>query len=125
MSKILVVDDSEAARKEVCDYLEDAGHTTIVAANGSLGLKTFKEEPGIELVISDLNMPVMDGITMSEEISKLPKTKVIPIVMVTTDSDRAMKDRGKKAGVVVWVIKPIKPLVFTDVVGKIIEKFRS
>ena len=123
MGKILVVDDSDSARSEICKYLEEAGHTTVSAGNGSLGLEAYKKETDLDLIVSDINMPVMDGITMSEEIQKVTDRKAPPIIIVTTESDKALKERGKKAGVLVWVIKPINPQNFVNVVGQIIEKF--
>ena len=122
MGKILVVDDSASARSEICKHLEDAGHTTIPAGNGSLGIEAFQQQSGnIQLIISDINMPVMDGITMAEELQKLENRKIPPIIIVTTESDKALKDRGKKAGVLVWVIKPINPTSFLTVVEKILN----
>ncbi len=107
--KILVVDDSVVARRQVVDAIKDSDAQVIEAANGDEGLLRFKSDPQIALVISDVNMPVMDGLEMAAAIRALPVNGQVPIVMVTTESTPDQIDRGKAAGVTGWIVKPFNP----------------
>lgn len=78
------------------------------AVDGKDGLSRLKADPGIRLIISDVNMPNMDGLTMVEKIRGELANKTVNVVMLTTESSQAMKDRGKAAGVKGWIVKPFK-----------------
>jgi two-component system chemotaxis response regulator CheY len=107
MSKILVVDDSSTVRDEVAGFLKKNGLDVDTAVDGKDGLAKLKASPGIKLVISDVNMPNMDGLTMVEKIrGELANT--VNVIMLTTESSPAMKERGKAAGVKGWIVKPFK-----------------
>lgn len=112
MTKVLVVDDSVAARSEVINLLEGNNIEIITAENGKDGLRVFQENEDINLIITDLNMPAMDGITMASEIQKIKDRKKIPIVVVSSDGHKDQKLKGKQVGVVAWVVKPIDPTSF-------------
>ncbi len=112
MKKILVVDDSATLRASVNYTLKEAGFETINAVNGADGLEklnqAMKSGEHIGMIISDINMPVMDGITFIREVKKTP-FKYTPILVLTTESQEEMKIRGKKAGASGWLVKPFKP----------------
>jgi two-component system, chemotaxis family, chemotaxis protein CheY len=106
---ILVVDDSMIARQQVIDATSDLGFELVEAANGAEGLSKFQTTPDVLLVISDLNMPVMDGIEMSAAIRALPTGQTVPIVLVTTESSAGQVERSKAAGITGWLVKPFNP----------------
>ena len=108
MSKILVVDDSSTVRDEVAGFLRKNGLDVETAVDGKDGLSKMKSSPGIKLVISDVNMPNMDGLTMVEKIRGEMANKTVNVIMLTTESSPAMKERGKAAGVKGWIVKPFK-----------------
>lgn len=108
MAKILVVDDSSAVRDEVASFLRGNGLDVATAVDGRDGLARLKADAGIRLVISDVNMPNMDGLTMVEKMRGELANKTVNVVMLTTESSPAMKDRGKAAGVKGWIVKPFK-----------------
>jgi two-component system chemotaxis response regulator CheY len=108
MAKILVVDDSSTVRDEVAGFLRKNGLDVDTAVDGRDGLAKLKSSSGIKLVISDVNMPNMDGLTMAEKIRGELANKTVNIIMLTTESSPAMKERGKAAGVKGWIVKPFK-----------------
>ncbi len=108
MTKILVVDDSNSIRDMVSFTLKSAGFETAEARDGLEGL-TKAKSANFDLVISDVNMPNMDGITLCQELRKLPSFKFTPILMLTTESSTDMKMRGKAAGATGWLVKPFNP----------------
>lgn len=108
MTKILVVDDSNSIRDMVSFTLKSAGFETAEAKDGLEGLSKAKSS-SFDLVISDVNMPNMDGITLCQELRKLPSFKFTPILMLTTESSTEMKMRGKAAGATGWLVKPFNP----------------
>jgi two-component system chemotaxis response regulator CheY len=108
VAKILVVDDSGTVRDEVAGFLRKNGLDVDTAVDGKDGLAKMKASSGIRLVISDVNMPNMDGLTMVEKIRAELANKTVNIVMLTTESSPAMKDRGRAAGVKGWIVKPFK-----------------
>ncbi|MGJ8693251.1 MAG: response regulator [Thalassotalea sp.] len=108
MTKVLVVDDSNSIRDMVSFTLKSAGFNTVEAQDGLEGLNKAKVE-SYDLVISDVNMPNMDGIELCQELRKLPAFKFTPILMLTTESSGDMKMRGKAAGATGWLVKPFNP----------------
>ncbi|WP_179400871.1 response regulator [Burkholderia guangdongensis] len=108
MAKILVVDDSGTVRDEVAGFLRNNGLAVETAVDGKDGLAKLKATPGIRLVISDVNMPHMDGLTMVEKIRGELANTAVNVVMLTTESSPPMKERGKAAGVKGWIVKPFK-----------------
>ena len=120
MSKVLVVDDSATVRDEVRKYLSSNGIEVITANDGSDGLSKLKSNSDIKLVISDVNMPVMDGLTMAEKIRSELGNQTVNIIMLTTESDPRMKSRGKDAGVKGWIVKPFNGSAIVGAVKKMI-----
>ncbi|GLS27293.1 response regulator [Marinibactrum halimedae] len=108
MSKVLVVDDSATVRNEVGSFLKNNGIATVLAENGKDGLDKLKADSSIKLIISDVNMPIMDGLTMAEKVRSELGNNTVNIIMLTTESDARMKQRGKDAGVKGWIVKPFK-----------------
>ena len=108
MAKILVVDDSEIIRVQLKADLEEAGHKIVQAGDGIQGLNALEQNKDVALVISDVNMPEMDGLSMCEKLHANPEFSHLPIIMLTTQSSPEMKAKGKENGVVAWVTKPYK-----------------
>lgn len=108
MAKILLVDDSSTVRDEVGGFLIKNGLEVVTAVDGKDGLSKLKSENGIKLVVSDVNMPNMDGLTMVEKIRSELGNTAVHVIMLTTESNPSMKERGKAAGVKGWIVKPFK-----------------
>jgi two-component system chemotaxis response regulator CheY len=108
MAQILVVDDSSTVRNEVSDFLKKNGLDVITANDGLDVLAKLKGDPRVKLVVSDVNMPNMDGLTIVEKIRGELRNSAVNIVMLTTESSDIMKERGKAAGVKGWIVKPFK-----------------
>jgi two-component system chemotaxis response regulator CheY len=108
MTKVLVVDDSNSIRDMVSFTLKSAGYETVEAKDGQDGLNKA-QGAAIDLVITDVNMPIMDGIELCQALRKLPNFKFTPILMLTTESSGDMKMRGKAAGATGWLVKPFNP----------------
>jgi len=106
MAKILVVDDSSTVRDEVAGFLKGKGLDVVTAVDGKDGLAKMKADPGIKLVVSDVNMPNMDGLTMAEKIRKDLGNSSVNLIMLTTESSPSMKERGRAAGIKGWIVKP-------------------
>lgn len=109
MAKILAVDDSASMRQMVSFTLKGAGHDVFEASDGVEALNLAKGQSGVDLVISDINMPNMDGIALIKELRNLPNYKFTPILMLTTESGKAKKTEGKSAGATGWIVKPFNP----------------
>lgn len=108
MAQILVVDDSSTVRNEVSEFLKKNGLTVATAIDGRDGLAKLQGDSQIKLIVSDVNMPNMDGLTMAEKIRSDLKNSTVNIVMLTTESSPLMKERGKAAGIKGWIVKPFK-----------------
>lgn len=106
MAKILVVDDSSTVRDEVSTFLRGSGLDVVTAVDGKDGLVKLAADPGIRLVVADVNMPNMDGLTMVEKIRGELKNSAVNLIMLTTENSPNMKERGKAAGVKGWIVKP-------------------
>ncbi|MBN1650274.1 MAG: response regulator [Bacteroidales bacterium] len=102
---ILIVDDSESIRKLVQFNLNNAGFRVLVANNGMDALNYFKEE-SIHLLLTDLHMPVMNGMELIKEVRKIDQYKHIPILFLTTETQIALKKEAKNAGATGWIVKP-------------------
>jgi two-component system chemotaxis response regulator CheY len=120
MSKtILTVDDSASIRQMVTFTLKGAGYSVVEAVDGEDGLAKAKAT-GASLVLTDQNMPKMDGLTLIKSLRGLPAYKTVPILMLTTESGDAMKSQGKAAGATGWLVKPFDPPKLLEVVKKVI-----
>ena len=119
VQRILVADDDEA----ICDTIEDAlhlaGYLTMRARDGQMALDRVRNDRP-DLVILDVNMPKMDGLTLIKSLRGLPQYRATPILMLTTESSDAMKAAGKAAGATGWLVKPFDPQKLLEVVKKVI-----
>ena len=107
MINILVVDDSLTIRVKFKDYLSEHGFEVHEASNGMEALEILKRNSDIKLIISDLNMPIMDGMTFIEFVRKEETGKEVPIMIYSTELDKSLKEEAKKLGVNAWVSKPL------------------
>ena len=108
MASILVVDDSTSMRQMIVFTLKGAGHEVAEAPDGDAALDIARTR-GFDLVITDVNMPNLDGITLIRELRALPTYKFIPLLMLTTESAQDKKQLGKEAGATGWIVKPFNP----------------
>ncbi|NBW79297.1 MAG: response regulator [Betaproteobacteria bacterium] len=106
MAQVLVVDDSSTVRNEVGDFLKQNGLDVAFAVDGRDGLDKLKADPSIKLILCDVNMPNMDGLTMSEKVRSEQNNQAVNIIMLTTENSPVMKERGKAAGIKGWIVKP-------------------
>lgn len=120
MAQILIVDDSATVRNEVSSYLRGQGFDVAEAVDGRDGLEKLKDTR-IRLVISDVNMPVMDGLTMIEKLRNEGVNNNVHVIMLTTESDPRMKERGKAAGVKGWIVKPFNGAAVIGGVKKLVN----
>lgn len=121
MSKlILVVDDSASVRQVVGIALRGAGYQVIEATDGRDALEKISSQPKINLVISDVNMPNMDGISFVKEMKQKPHCKFTPVIMLTTEGADSKKEEGRAAGAKAWIVKPFKPEQLLQTVSMLI-----
>lgn len=116
---ILIVDDSASVRQVVTIALKGAGYDVIAGVDGKDALSKLNGQR-IHLIISDVNMPTMDGITFVSEARKLPAYKFTPIIMLTTESQEDKKRQAQAAGAKAWVTKPFQPDQMLSAVAKLI-----
>jgi two-component system chemotaxis response regulator CheY len=119
MATILAVDDSASMRQMVSFTLKGAGYDVQEACDGSEALNIAKTKK-FDLVLSDVNMPVMDGIQLVSELRKLSEYKFVPILMLTTESAGDTKMAGKKAGATGWIVKPFNPDQLLNTIKKVL-----
>lgn len=121
MSKLaLIVDDSASMRQLVGFAMQEAGFEVIEAVNGKDALAKADGKK-LDVAITDLNMPEMDGIELIKQLRAKAESKFTPIVMLTTESQEAKKQEGKSAGASGWIVKPFKPEQLLDVVKKFVK----
>ena len=116
---IMIVDDSASLRQVVSIALKGAGYDTIEACDGKDALTKLNGDK-VHLIISDVNMPNMDGISLLKEIKKHPSYKFTPVIMLTTESQETKKSEGQAAGAKAWVVKPFQPQQMLAAVAKLI-----
>ena len=116
---ILIVDDSASLRQVVTIALRGAGYDVIEACNGQDALRKLTGQK-VHLIVSDVNMPQMDGISLVKAIKQMPAYKFTPIVMLTTESQESKKKEGQEAGAKAWVVKPFRPEQLMGVVQKLV-----
>ena len=116
---ILIVDDSSSVRTVVGTALKGAGYDVIQACDGKDAL-TKLTGAKINLIISDVNMPNMDGITFVKEAKSNPSYKFTPIIMLTTEAEQSKMQEGKAAGAKAWIVKPFQPPKLLDAVSKLV-----
>ncbi len=120
MSKsILAVDDSASIRQMVAFTLKSSGYDVVEAVDGMDGLEKAKAR-SFDLILTDQNMPRMDGLTLIKSLRALAQYQTVPVLMLTTESSDAMKVQGKAAGATGWLVKPFDPQKLIEVVKKVI-----
>jgi len=117
---VLAVDDSASIRQMVAFTLKGAGYNVIEAVDGEDALAKARISD-VHLVLTDQNMPKMDGLTLIKNLRTLPKFAGVPILMLTTESSDAMKSQGRAAGATGWLVKPFDPPKLLEVVKKVIS----
>ena len=120
MTKILAVDDSASMRQMVVFTLDSAGYDVVEAVDGQQALDIAKNE-SFDLVLSDINMPVMNGIELVKQLRQLEAYKYTPILMLTTETSSDRKMAGKGAGATGWVVKPFNPDKLLATIKKVIS----
>jgi two-component system chemotaxis response regulator CheY len=120
MATILTVDDSPSIRQMIKVALGPLGHTVIEAGDGAQGLEKAKSSRP-NLVITDLNMPVMNGLELIKALRATPALTGLPIVFLTTESSEAAKQQAKQAGATGWITKPFKQEQLLAVVNKLVR----
>ncbi len=116
---IMTVDDSASVRQMVSFTLKNAGFNVIEAQDGQDALN--KLNGPVDMIITDLNMPNMDGITLIKNVRAKAQYKFIPVIMLTTESQAGKKQEGKSAGATGWIVKPFKPDQLLAVVNKVLR----
>jgi two-component system, chemotaxis family, chemotaxis protein CheY len=116
---VLAIDDSASIRQMVSFTLKSAGYEVMEAQDGVDGLDRAKSK-NVDLILTDQNMPRMDGLSLIKQLRGLPQYKTTPILMLTTESSDAMKQQGRAAGATGWLVKPFDPNKLIEVVKKVI-----
>lgn len=116
----LVVDDSVSMRQMVAFTLKQAGFEVAEAANGKEAVERFGDS-AIHLVITDLNMPIMDGLALIKNLRARARFRFVPILMLTTESHESKRQEGRAAGATGWIVKPFRPERLLEVVAKVVS----
>ena len=119
MATIMTVDDTASMRQMISFTLSSVGYDVIQASDGAEALKLAKDRK-VDLVIADVNMPNMDGISLVKSLRTLDTYKFTPILMLTTESQADKRDQGKVAGATGWIVKPFNPEQLVNVVRKVL-----
>jgi two-component system, chemotaxis family, chemotaxis protein CheY len=117
--QILIVDDSKTIRQQVAMPIKEAGYEVVEAVDGEDGIAQLEKSHDVAMIITDVNMPKMSGLDMIEAIHKAGKHSGIPIVMLTTESQKSLIARAKEAGAKAWIVKPFKPEQLVAAVRKL------
>ncbi|MCR4321813.1 MAG: response regulator [Candidatus Brocadiaceae bacterium] len=119
VKRIMTVDDSASMRQMITFTLRDAGYDVVEAADGRDALTKLNASP-VHMLISDVNMPNMNGFELVGQVRTNPAYRFIPIIMLTTESNDSKKQTGKSAGATGWIVKPFKPEQLLAVVKKVL-----
>jgi two-component system, chemotaxis family, chemotaxis protein CheY len=115
---ILTVDDSRTMRDMLLAALTEMGHRVVQAVDGLAGLERLREQPA-DLIITDINMPRLDGFGFIEEVRRDPRFRATPILVLTTESHASRKDRARRAGATGWIVKPFDPAKLADAIRRV------
>jgi two-component system chemotaxis response regulator CheY len=115
-----MVDDSKAILSLMRNVLDMAGYNVLTASDGEEGLKILNSDKRVDIIITDLNMPNMDGITFIWEIRKISKYIFTPICMLTTETEKAKLEEGESLSIDAWIHKPVQPVNVLNIVKKIL-----
>lgn len=117
---ILIVDDSSSLRTVVKIALERAGYAVLEAGDGKQALTALEKAGKVNLIISDVNMPQMNGFELLAQIKQHPRHRFVPVIMLTTESQTEKKEMGRAGGAKAWISKPFNPPQLLDAVSKLI-----
>lgn len=117
---ILIVDDSSSLRTVARMALQRGGYDVVEAGDGEEGLSRLDQLAKVHLIVSDLNMPRMDGITFVQAVKRHPRHRYAPVVMLTTECQDAKKEQGRAAGAKAWIVKPFSPPQLLDAVARLV-----
>ena len=120
MTHILTVDDSASMRQMVAFTLRDAGFDVSEAGDGAEGLSAA-EQQRFDLVLADVNMPVMDGISLVRKLRELPSYRFTPVLMLTTEAGDDKKSEGRSAGATGWIVKPFNPEQLLSTISRVLS----
>lgn len=120
MKTIMAVDDSASLRQMVGVVLRGGGYQVVESVDGMDALSKLKGQE-LHLVLTDINMPKMDGLEFTRKLRAMPQYKFVPIVLLTTESNPEKKQQGKAAGATAWIVKPFNPDQLLAVVKKVIH----
>jgi two-component system chemotaxis response regulator CheY len=120
MQSILAVDDSASMRQMVSFTLKTAGYNVVEAVDGQDALEKSNSRD-FDLVLTDQNMPRLDGIGLTKKLRENPRFKATPILILTTESSDQMKQAGKSAGATGWLVKPFDPTKLIEVIKKVVR----
>jgi len=119
MKTALIVDDSSSVRQMVGYTLRQAGFSVLEGNNGANALEVLGDQR-VDLIITDLNMPVMDGIEFIRRVRGQVNSKYTPVLMLTTESQSTKKQEGRTAGATGWIVKPFHPEKLLEVIAKVV-----
>lgn len=117
---IITVDDAPTMRKLISFTLKGAGHTVLEAEDGANALSVLATRK-VDLIISDVNMPKMNGVELTRKLRETALHRTTPILIVTTESDGAIKGQAKAAGATGWIVKPFKPEQLVEIVDRVLK----
>ncbi|MEZ6965648.1 response regulator [Aeromonas sp. S9(2024)] len=117
---VLVVDDSASIRATITMTLENAGFSVLEADDGHEAMARL-EQQRVHLIISDLNMPGMDGMTLLRQVKAQEATRYLPFIMLTTENSQQIRQEGFEAGARIWLTKPFEPLALLDHIYKVVQ----
>jgi two-component system, chemotaxis family, chemotaxis protein CheY len=119
MKTIMIVDDSRTVRESLKFFLNEGGYSVLEGSDGKEALDSL-QDTDVDLVITDVNMPNMDGLTLIEELRKTSKHKFTPILVLTTESQHSIMEKGKSLGATGWIVKPFDNEKVLAVIRKVI-----
>lgn len=117
---IMTADDSASVRQMIAFTLKNGGYEVAEAVDGMDALQKLQSQP-VDMLITDLNMPNMDGIELIKKVREIPSLKFIPIIMLSTESQDTKKQEGRAAGATGWIVKPFKPEQLIAVIKKVLR----
>jgi two-component system chemotaxis response regulator CheY len=117
---ILIVDDAASMRGLIAMTLKNSGYCVIEGCDGRDGYDKMHGAGKVDLIVTDLNMPVMDGIEFIKAVKAAPGGRFIPVIMLTTENQNEKKELGRQAGAKAWIVKPFKPDILLGVIKKIL-----
>lgn len=116
---VLTVDDSRTMRDMLKLALTEAGHTVIQAEDGVHGVEVLAQAGDVDVIITDINMPRMDGYGFIDHVRHNPKSRAVPILVLSTESEPAKKQRAKDAGATGWIVKPFDPVKLVAAINRV------